>query len=40
MGKRNNMSNGKKNMISKELATDILMILLLATSIILLARVL
>jgi len=34
------MGNGKKNMLSKELITDILMVVLLATAIILLALVL
>jgi hypothetical protein len=35
-----NMSNGKKNRISKELMTDILMVILLACAITLLALVL
>jgi hypothetical protein len=34
------MGNGKKNMITKELVTDILMVVLLAAAIILLALVL
>lgn len=34
------MGNGKKNMISKELVTDILMMILLVTAIVLLALVL
>jgi hypothetical protein len=34
------MSNGKKNMITKELITDVLMVALLATAIVLLALVL
>jgi len=38
--KSSNMGNGKKNMISKEVLTDILMVVLLASAIILLALVL
>lgn len=34
------MSNGKKNMVSKEVITDIIMLVLLAAAVILLALVL